>query len=122
MNSLDREQRRKLKLSAKESAFLTDLINMSKVKKALDDWKPIAEGTKVKLNIKRIKADVNYPRLTDVYKTWINENKDKIFTVEYDSKHKESPQQLCLKENIEPVKWLFWEGDLIVLEADNDIK
>ena len=118
MNSLDREQRRKLNLSMKESAVLTDLINMAKIKKALDDWKPIPEGTKVKLNMERIKADVNYPRLTDTYKTWVNENQDKIFTVEYDPKHKENPQLLCLKENIEPVKWLFWEGDLIVLEED----
>jgi hypothetical protein len=113
---MNREQRRKLNLSPKESAVLTDLINMSKVKKALDNWKPIPEGTKVKLNIERIKADVNYDRLTDQYKTWIKENQDKTFTVEYDAKHKDNPQLLCLKENVEPVQWLFWEGDLIVLE------
>ena len=113
---MNREQRRKLNLLPKDSIILTDLINMSKVKKALDDWKPIAEGTKVKLNIKKIKSDVNYPRLTNTYKTWVNENKDKVFTVEYDAKHKENPHLLCFKENVEPIKWLFWEGDLIVLE------
>jgi len=115
---INREQRRKLNISAKDSIILTDFINMSKVKKALDDWKPIAEGTKVKLNIDKIKADVNYPRLTDTYKIWVNKNKDKTFTVEYDPKHPKDPQLLCLKENVEPVKWLFWEGDLIVLEED----
>lgn len=118
MNNLDREQRRKLKLSMKESVVLTDLINMATVKKTLDDWKPIAEGTKVKLNMEKIKEDVNYPRLTDKYKTWIDDNQDKTFTVEYDPKHQKDPQLLCLKENVEPVKWLFFEGDLIVLEGD----
>lgn len=51
-------------------------------------WKPIAEGTKVKLNIESIKAHSDYSKLPDTYKTWINEN----------------------------------QGDLIVLEADNDTK
>ena len=115
---MNRPQRHKLNLTLNESKVFEELVNMSKIKKALDDWKPIPEGTKVKLNMERIKADVNYPRLTDTYKTWVNENQDKIFTVEYDPKHKENPQLLCLKENIEPVKWLFWEGDLIVLEED----
>ena len=68
---------------------------MSKVKKALDDWKPIPEGTKVKLDMNKIKADVNYPRLTDQYKTWINENQDNVFTVEYDAKHMEIFEIKC---------------------------
>lgn len=115
---MNKEQRPKLNLSMKESVVLTDLINMATVKKALDDWKPIVEGTKVKLNMEKILSDVNYPRLTDKYKTWIDENQDKTFTVEYDQKQKKKPQLLCLKENVKPVKWLFWEGDLIVLEGD----
>lgn len=81
-------------------------------------WKPIAEGTKVKLNIESIKAHSDYSKLPDTYKTWIEKNQDNVFTVEYDPKHEDNPQLLCLKENIEPVKWLFWEGDLIVLEED----
>jgi hypothetical protein len=115
---MNRQQRRKFNLTSNESKVFEELVNMAKVKKALDDWKPIVEGTKVKLNIERIKSHPDYPRLTDTYKTWIDENQNRIFTVEYDSKYKNNPQLLCLKENVEPVKWLFWEGDLIILEEN----
>jgi hypothetical protein len=120
---MNREQRRKLNLSAKESAVLTDLINMSKVKKALDDWKPIAEGTKVKLNMERITSHPDWNPNTDDfnhrnYVDWVTQNKDNVFTIKYDSAHLKDPQLLCFIEDNTNPKWLFHESDLIVLEED----
>ena len=73
----------------------------------------IAEGTKVKLNIKRIKEHPEYLKLTDDYRAFVEANEDTVFTVEYD-KFRENPSTLvCLKEDPTPVKWLFWTGHLI---------
>ena len=121
---MNREQRRKLNLSMKESAVLTDLINMATIKKALDDWKPIAEGTKVKLNMKKITTHPDWnPNTTDWnhrrYVDWINSHANDIFTIEYDSAHQKDPQLLCFKEDTTIPKWLLHESDLIVLEGDN---
>ena len=120
---MNREQRRKLNLSAKESAVLTDIINMATVKKALDDWKPIAEGTKVKLNMEKITSHPDWNPETDDfnhrrYVDWINAHCNDIFTIEYDSAHLKDPQLLCFKEDETQLKWLFHESDLIVLEED----
>ena len=109
---MNREQRRKLNLSIKESAVLTDLINMAKIKKALDDWKPIPEGTKVKLNMEKITSHPDWnPNPTDWnhrrYVDWINVHKDDVFTIEYDPNHLKDLQMLCLKEDTTKPKWLF---------------
>lgn len=78
----------------------------------------IPEGIKVKLNIDRIKKDVNYPRLTDKYKIWVDNHADEVFTVEYDEKHQENPTLVCFKEDTSKPKWLFWTGDLTILVED----
>lgn len=113
---MNRSQRRKLNLTQEQGKLMEELINMSKVKKVLDNWKPIAEGTKVKINVERIKTHPDYDRLTDKYKNWIGLHKNDIFTVEYDEKFKVDPTLLCLKEDENPAKWLFHESDLIVIK------
>lgn len=120
---MNREQRRKFNLSVKDSKVLTELANMSKIKKMLDDWKPIPEGAKVKLNIKRIKSDPDWDENTEDfnkkrYVRWIYDNQDKVFSVEYDPKYGNKPTTVCLKEDdSKPFKWLFWEGDLEVMDG-----
>jgi len=119
---MNRPQRRKLNLTLNESKVFEDLINMSKVKKALDDWKPITEGTKVKLNMERITSHPDWnPNTTDWnhrrYVDWINEHSDDVFTIEYDPNHLKDLQMLCLKEDTTKPKFLFHESDLIVLEG-----
>ena len=73
----------------------------------------ITEGTKVKLNIKRIKGHPEYSKLTDDYRAFVEANEDTIFTVEYDKFRKNPSTLVCLKEDPTPVKWLFWTGNLI---------
>jgi hypothetical protein len=120
---MNREQRRKLNLTSNESKVFEELVNMSKVKKALDDWKPIPEGTKAKLNMVKITSHPDWnPNTTDWnhrrYVDWINAHKDDVFTIKYDPKYKINPQMLCLKEDTTNPQWLFHESDLIVLEDD----
>lgn len=75
----------------------------------------IQEGTKVKLNVKAIQGDRNYSRMTDQYKAFVEENKDTIFTVEYDEKFGKEPKIVMLKEDISDPKYYWWIGELEVL-------
>lgn len=80
----------------------------------------IEEGTKVKLNYDGITNDPNYPRKVQGYKDFVENNKDKIFTVEYDEKYTNNPLLVMLKEDETEVKWLWHSRyDLIVIEDDN---
>ena len=110
-----RQMAKKYNLNINQSKVLASLIETARIKKTLDDWKPIPEGTKVKLNIKQIKSHPDYERLTDKYKSWVEEHRNYIFTVEYDPKHTVNPTLLCLAEDESSPKWLFWEGDLTVV-------
>ena len=80
----------------------------------------IPEGQKVKLNIKSIKDDVNYPRLTDKYKQWVDGHVDDVFTVEYDINHKVNTSLVCLAEDKTEPKWLFWTGNLTIIASENN--
>ena len=108
---MNREQKRLLQKKSKESKKTSrGRININK-KKSHDIY--IAEGTKVKLNIKRIKSHPEYSKLTDNYRAFVEKNEDTIFTVEYDKSQPIPSTLVCLKEDPTPVKWLFWTGYLV---------
>lgn len=115
---MNREQRRKLNLSTQESKVLTDLVNMAKIKKALDEYKPLAEGTKVKLNFEQISGHPDYSRLVPKYREWVESHKDEEFTVVHNT-NPNITNTVFLKNNTETSIWTFWEGDLIVIEEGN---
>ena len=80
----------------------------------------IEEGTKVKLNYDNITNDPNYPKKVQGYKDFVENNKDKIFTVEYDERYTNNPLLVMLKEDETEVKWLWHSRyDLTVIEDDN---
>lgn len=80
----------------------------------------IPEGTKVKLNYDSITNDPNYERKVQGYKDFVEDNKDKIFTVEYDEKYRNKPLLVMLKEDASELKWLWHSKyDLIVINEDN---
>mgnify|MGYP003312847996 CR=1 FL=1 len=86
----------------------------------VDEESVIAEGSKVKLNYDSIINDPNYPNKVQAYKDFIENNKDTVFTVEYDEKYKNKPLLVMLKEDTNEVKWLWHtKYDLIVVEDDN---
>ena len=77
----------------------------------------LTEGTKVKLNYEWITEHPTYNKMQKAYKDFVENNKDTIFTVEYDKKHGSNSYMVCLKEDTTPVKWLWHSSsDLIVVE------
>lgn len=86
----------------------------------VDEDSVLEEGTKVKLNYDNIVNDPNYQRKVQGYKDFVENNKDKIFTVEYDERYKNNPLLVMLKEDETEVKWLWHSKmDLIAVEDDN---
>lgn len=86
----------------------------------VDDEFVVAEGTKVKLNYDNITNDPNYPNKVQAYKDFVENNKDTVFTVEYDEKYTNKPLLVVLKEDTNEVKWLWHSKfDLIVVDDDN---
>ena len=107
---MNREEKRKLNASKKKSnKGPRGKINLKKKK---NDDIYIPEGTKVKLNLKRIQAHPEYSKYTEAYRNFVESNEDTIFTVEYDKFRKNPSTLVCLKEDPTPLKWLFWTGFL----------
>ena len=76
----------------------------------------IPEGTKVKIDVEKLQKEKTYNKRNVKWREFIENNKDTVFTVEYDENKKDNPKMVCLKEDTSPVKWLFFVGDLIVLK------
>ena len=71
----------------------------------------IDEGMKVKINVDQIKRNVNYHRMIDEYKEFIESSRDKEFIAHIQN-------GLVRLEGV--AKWLFWSGDLIGCEEIKD--
>lgn len=78
----------------------------------------LAEGDKVRLKYDYITSREGYATKSEKYKQFIEDNKDKIFTVEYDANHLDNPIIVALKEDDSEPKWLFWEEFLERVESD----
>lgn len=63
------------------------------------------EDDKVRLNVKRIKSQKDYPKMNPRYREFVEANENTVFTV-----HNEREILVSLKEQPE---WLFWSGNLI---------
>lgn len=87
---------------------------------AVDEVYTLDEGTKVKLNYESITSEPDYKKKVARYKEFVENNKDTIFTVQYDEKYKNKPILVSLAEDDNEVKWLWHcESDLIVIEDSN---
>ena len=53
---------------------------------------------------------------SELWLDFVEKHKDDILTVEYDERHKDRPTVFCLKEDTNPVKWLFDISELEVIE------
>ncbi len=74
----------------------------------------ITEGSKVKLKYDFIME--NKQDKSELWLDFVEKHKDDILTVEYDERHKDRPTVFCLKEDTNPVKWLFDISELEVIE------
>lgn len=122
-NNVYVESKRMKTLKAMQSynEYLKKVSTIQKaVKGELDDTYSIPEGTKVKLNYESIINEPDYPKKKDRYKEFVENNKDKVFTVVYDEKYKNNPVLVSLEEDTNEVKWLWYcETDLIVIDSDD---
>lgn len=110
-----------LKAMQSYNEYLKKVSTIQKaVKGELDEAYSIPEGTKVKLNYESIINEPDYPKKKDRYKEFVENNKDKVFTVVYDEKYKNNPVLVSLEEDTNEVKWLWYcETDLIVIDSDD---
>jgi len=109
---MNREQRRKTAKELKSKGYSKEKVDaFLNINKSTET---IPEGTKVKLNIDKIKSHPDYNKLTSKYKSWVNENKDKVFTVKYEKYYGDNPNIVALLED--EIGWNFYVGDLIVVK------
>lgn len=72
----------------------------------------LPEKQKVKINYKRIVSEKDYLKRQKKYRKFLEENKNKVFTVEYNRNHPDG-KMVCLEEDTTEPKWLFTSYDLI---------
>lgn len=75
----------------------------------------LKDGDKVTLNYNQITSRKDWKRKLSNYKSFVNENKNKIFTLQMINEYKNIVE---LKEDISKPRWRFWIGDLIKVKED----
>lgn len=123
---MNREEKRKFRSNAKKRGFTDKEVDY------LFEHKPneplLWEGAKVKLDTiwMRLSPDWYNDRLRRDYKEWVLAHKDEVFTVIFDPKrtkervtyenqgYKDYEIMVCLEEDDNNPKWLFFAGDLIL--------
>lgn len=63
------------------------------------------EGEEVTIDVEGIQKSASYRAMSDKYKAFIEENKDKVFRIKYTKK-----KNLYALEGVDG--WIFWRGDL----------
>lgn len=104
---MNRETRRKLKIT-KEQSDIFDRLSSGKL---------INAGSKVKLKYDQITSRKDWATLNQKYKDFVEENKDKEFTVQIDEKIHNMFRLVSLEEDTTEPKLLFWVGDLMLIDA-----
>lgn len=115
----NREERRKMSRRLKKTGLSIDAATellARRVQAAAAE--PLSEGEQVRLNYDSIVNMPGYPKRTEAYRAFVEENRDRVFTVAYDDKHTSGRCVLLAEDPTEP-KWLWWAGDLIKLEKES---
>ena len=114
---MNREQKRQLAKDIKKASKTSKSIDISFLgnRKSNRQGLSIPEGSKVQLKVEKMNKHPDWNKLDERYRSFIEENIDTIFTVEYDEKYQREPLWVCLKEDQTPIKWLFYIGDLKVI-------
>ena len=114
---MNRNDKRKFEKELKAKGYKhNEIEKMILIKEIMDNKKYLQEGQKVKLNLDKIKSHPDYNKLTEKYKIWVEDHKDDIFTVTYDKKYQINPVLVCLEEDENIPRWLFYEGELTVIK------
>lgn len=118
---MNREQKRKTIKSFIAKGYTAKQAENFLAIKALENAKKfLKEGDKVKLNISQITSHPDWKAKRAQFKEWVQNHRDMVLTVEYDKNHTKNPAIVCVREDETDPKWLFWEGDLDVVERSED--
>lgn len=104
----NRKERRALAKKLKISNQKLNELLQVQIENIAIDYLPT--GQKVRLKVDQILEKKD--ELSEKYIEFVEENKDKILTVERDPEKGEDAQVVCLKEDTNEVKWLFHYTDL----------
>lgn len=117
---MNREQKRTFKKEIKKKLNKTSLSD--KMKERVEQYitqdqgaSDLFDGDKVKLNYNRIISYPDFKKMRPEYIEFIESNKETIFTAE---KYKSLTVQL--QEDTNNPKFLFWPGDLILVERNKN--
>ena len=97
--------------------------NQSEIKRydsMLKTASTFSEGDKVTINYEKIVNEAGYDLRTGKYRDFVENNKDTVFTVEYDKKFKDSKNQIIVTfaEDETNPKWLWYVDDLIKVDIE----
>lgn len=102
---MNRKKRREFTKKAKEKGvpeeYIKSYITMLNNK---NNDSSIPDGTKIMLDVNKIRSGKNYERMLPEYKAFVESSKDRVFTAHV--------KEGGLIELEEETKWLFWPGDL----------
>lgn len=104
----NRKERRALAKKLKISNEKLNELLQVQIENIAIDYLPT--GQKVRLKADQILE--KREELSERYIEFVEENRDKILTVERDPEKGEDAQVVCLKEDTNEVKWLFHYTDL----------
>lgn len=77
-------------------------------------------GDRVRIDIEKFRQDKNYNAYTDRYKRFMEQNKDNIYTVEFEEGIKTPhPTLVQFAEDMSDPKWLFNVNHLVKVEDDD---
>lgn len=114
---MNREQRRKVERDAKAKGIskqLTKLyldMNKNGFEKPVEP-NEIHDGDKVKINIDQVKTRRNYELMSEKYKEFVEASSGRAFTAKVERENLISMEE-------EPA-WLFWSGDLTVVNRSEN--
>lgn len=118
---MNREQKRAKIKEFQKKYGLSALEAKDVLNRYLNPKINLYEGTKVQLNYKEMESHPDWGKLNPKYKEFVENNRNTIFTVEYDPIKKKNntsdkSSMVCLKEDITVPKWLFFTSDLIIAD------
>lgn len=112
---MNREKRRRTEKQLRSRGVNQETIRsymelLRDTNKSQDLGPVIPYGSHVKINLEKIQSRKEYDRLSKKYREFVERNSDTVFTAIVEKRGLISFQ--------EAPEWLFWNGDLILLEDD----
>lgn len=115
---MNREQGRAAKKALARRGVSSELADIIiRMKRHGSAPQELNDGDRVRLNISAIRRHPDYERLSEKYRSFIEDHAAYIFTVKKDNGVGADGSVWMLAED--PNGWLFWSGDLVKVREDD---